>query len=539
MVVSTSVGIRVIGDLCGWCIRRICSRERRDSERDLPRPTRTSSADALSAWCDHGLGCWSLSAAASLGAAAGSPSLIDAVRNGNRAEARALVKQRADVNAREIDGTTALHWAVRSDDRETVQLLVQAGADARAANRYGVTPLSVAATNGSAAIIQMLLTAGADPNTTLPEGETVLMTAARTGDRTSVLALLDHGAAVNAREHWFGETALMWAAAEDHPDVVAALIDRGADLDIRSAGQEFAKFRFNLATMVNTVLPRGSMTALMLAARQGALESSRVLTGKGADLNLTDPDGTSALVLAIINGHYDVAALLADRGADPNLADSSGMAALYAAVDMHTQPPMINRPTRKPSGAVDGLALIRTLLAHGASPDVGLKTPLLARYHNTGDGQLGAGATPLMRAAKSIDVTAMRVLIDGGADPRRASRTGATALMFAAGAARGKPARDVIDAIALCLSHGAEVNAINANGQTAMHLAVDQSDEVIRFLAAHGAAVDVKDGQGRTPLDLALGEAPGGRSAARTREAGSREATAALLRELSAAAPVK
>jgi len=244
------------------------------------------------------------------------------------------------------------------------------------------------------------------------------------------------------------------------------------------------------------------------------------------------------MVLAIMNGHYDVAKLLAESGADPNVGDTSGMAALYAAVDMHTQPQMINRPTRKPSGQVDNLDLLKTLLARGANPNAVLKTPLLARYHNTGDGQLGAGATPLMRAAKAIDVTAMRALIDGGADPRLAARTGATALMFAAGAARGKPARDVIDAMTLCLSHGAEIDATNANGQTAMHLAVDQSDEVLRFLAARGATVTVKDRQGRTPLDLALAEAPGGRSAARAREAGSREATVALLRELSAAAPV-
>jgi ankyrin repeat protein len=478
-------------------------------------------------------------AVAGLAAAGSSASLIEAVKNGNRGDVRALVKQRVDVNAREADGTTALHWAVRSDDQETVLLLLQAGANVHAANRYGVTPLSVAATNGSAAVIEALLKSGADPNTTLPEGETVLMTAARTGDRRSVLMLLEHGAEVNAREHWFGETALMWAAAEDHADVVEALIDRGADLNTRSAAQEFAKFRFNLATMVNTVLPRGSMTAVMLAARQGALAATRVLSERGADLNLIDPDDTSALVLAIINGHYDVAALLVEKGADPNIGDTSGMAALYAAVDMHTQPPMINRPTRKPSGKVDNLQLLKALLAYGASPNAGLKTPLLARYHNTGDGQLGAGATPLMRAAKSIDVPAMRVLLDAGADPRLKTRTGATALMFAAGAARGKPAQDVIDAITLCVNRGADVNAVNGNGQTALHLAVEQSDDVIRFLVERGAKLDIKDSQGRTPLDLLLGDAPSGRAAARTRDAGSREVTEALLRQLSAGSPAK
>jgi ankyrin repeat protein len=473
-------------------------------------------------------------AAASAGAANGGTSLVEAARSGRRAEVRALLDQKPiDVNAREADGTTALHWAVRADDVEMVRSLLRAGARAAAVNRYGVTPLSLAATNGNAAIIQALLEAGADADSSLPEGETVLMTAARTGDRNSVAVLLDHGASVNVQESWMGETALMWAAAEDHADVVQLLVEHGAELNTRSAQQEFAKFRFNLATMVNTVLPRGRMTALMMAARQGSLESARVLVDKGADLNLTDPDGTTALVLAIINGHFDVAALIAERGASPELADSSGMTALYAAVDMHTQPEMINRPTRKASGSVDALSLIRTLLAHGAMPDLALRTPLLARYHNTGDTQLGAAATALMRAAKSLDLPVMHMLIESGADPSRETRAGMTALMFAAAAARSKPA-DAIKAIELCVGRGGDINHANAAGQTAVHLAVEQSDEVIQFLASKGARLDVKDRDGRTPLDLAAGERAAGRAAARARDQGTKDATIALLRQLSA-----
>src|SRR5882672_6934749 len=102
--------------------------------------------------------------------------LIDAVKGGDRTTARALVKARADVNAAEVDGTTALHWAVRADDLEMVRLLIAAGARAGATNRYGVMPLSLAATNGNAMMIETLIAAGADPNSALPEGETVLMT---------------------------------------------------------------------------------------------------------------------------------------------------------------------------------------------------------------------------------------------------------------------------------------------------------------------------------------------------------------------------
>jgi uncharacterized protein len=299
----------------------------------------------------------------------------------------------------------------------------------------------------------------------------------------------------------------MWAAAEDHPDVVQLLIDSGAELDARSVPLEFARFRFNLATMVNTVLPRGSLTPLMLAARQGSLASAQVLVDRGAALNLTDPDGTTAMVTAIINGHYDVAALLVQRGANPNLEDAAGMAAVYALVDMHTQPLMINRPTRKPSGSVEDLDLLRQILARGGDANAPLKTPILARYHNIGDGQLGAGATPLMRAARSRDVAAMRLLLDSGADPGRQAANGATALMFAATPARGAagPAAEqaALETITLCLDRGADVNAVNALGQTALHLAgpAGESDAVVKLLLSRGANPGIRDKQGRAPFD--------------------------------------
>jgi ankyrin repeat protein len=480
--------------------------------------------------------CVALCSVVSLAAAGADTRLIEAVKDGKPTVIRALIQEHADVNTREVDGTTALHWAVRSDDRETVQLLIRAGAHVNVANRYGLTPLSLAATNGDPEVVNLLLESGADPDTVSPEGETALMTAAKAGNRASVVALLDHGADVNAREQWFSETALMWAAAENHAEVTRALIDHGADINARSVQQEFARFRFNLATMVNTVLPRGGLTALMLAARQGAVGTARVLVDSGADLNLTDPDGTSALVIAILNGHYDVGALLVEKGADPNIADISGMAAVYAAVDLHTQPQMINRPTRKPSGSVENLDLLAQLLAHGAEPNAGLKAVLLARYHNTGDPQLGPGTTPLMRAAKSLDVPAMRVLLDGGADPELKNRNSATALMFAAGLGRsgfgGKTEEEAIEAVTLCLDRGADINAVNGNGQTALHVAVEQSAAVVALLASRGAKLDIKDKQGHTPLDVALGDAPSGRGAAPARAAGARETTAALLRRI-------
>ena len=165
-----------------------------------------------------------------------------------------------------------------------------------------------------------------------------------------------------------------------------------------------------------TTLPVGSMTPLMYAARQGALDAANALVAGGANLNLQDPDGTTAVILAIINGHHDVAAMLVEKGADPNIADSSGMAALYAAVDMNTLPFMHGRPYPRPSGRLSVPDIVKVLLAHGADANQRLKTPLLRRHNNTSTQSLGEGTTPLMRAAASGDVLLMRVLLEHGAD---------------------------------------------------------------------------------------------------------------------------
>jgi len=152
-------------------------------------------------------------------------SLVDAVKRGDTAAVSTLIKGRADVNAADLDGTSALHWAVVRDNQSAVDALIRAGADARKANRYGVTPLAVACTNGNVEIIRRLLDAGADANTVTVDGESVLMDAARTGKAEAVKLLLAHGAQVNAREELRGQSALMWAAAENNVDVVTTLTE--------------------------------------------------------------------------------------------------------------------------------------------------------------------------------------------------------------------------------------------------------------------------------------------------------------------------
>jgi ankyrin repeat protein len=449
-----------------------------------------------------------LGAAVSLRAAE-PPRLIDAIKSGNRTAIRSLVKQPGVVTAREADGTTPLHWAVRVDDLDTVRLLIGAGADAQAGNRYGVTPLALAAVNGNPSIVEALLKAGADANASLPEGETALMTAARTGRPEALAMLLDHGADVNAQESWLGETALMWAAAQNHADAVKVLLAHGAKPDVHSNATSYKR-----RVQGQTVLPRGGFTALMYAARENALDAAKVLIDGGAGLDQGDPDGVTPLLLAIINAHYDMAALLVEKGAGVNVADSTGMTPLYAAVDMNTLQFMHGRPTSRPSGRLLPVDVVKVLLARGAKPDLALKTPTLQRHNNAPNQNLGEGTTPLMRAAKSGDVTMMKLLLAGGANPKLTQKNENTLLMLAAGFGRkfnqnadaqeyevGSEA-DLLEAVTLCVSLGLDVNAVNAAGETAMHMAAGES--IVRYLAAHGAQLDVKNKQGRTPLDVAI-----------------------------------
>jgi ankyrin repeat protein len=449
-----------------------------------------------------------------------SPNLREAARAGNAQAVRALLQKRVDVNAADADGTTALHWAVRGNSTALVQALLGARANANAANSYGMTPLILAATNGNAVITQALLAAGADPNKPASRGQTPLMTASRTGNASTVKALLDKGARIDAREEVLGEQALMWAAAENHAEVVTLLLARGADANARSNALKFPKDSFGLEGVL-TSLPKGDWPALMYAARDGAPAAARALARGGADLNAVDPEGTSVLVRAIINSHYDTAAVLLEEGANPNIADGSGMAALYAAVDMSSLGEIYGMPPRRVTDTHSVLDLIEMLLARGADVNAKLKRATLMRNHTPGEGSLGEGATPLMRAAKNGDHRAVEILLKHGADVSLRQRQGATALLFACGFGRGTSAfaedvgteAELFKAVQLLVEKGADVKVNNDQGGTVMHFAAQSGlNSVVKYLAGKGAALDQKDKQGRTPVDVANGVGGRGRA---------------------------
>jgi uncharacterized protein len=465
--------------------------------------------------------------------------LVEAVKSDDRVSAIALIQQKADVNAAEPDGTTAIMWASRRDDLDLADRLIRAGADVKTGNRYGVTPLSLACLNGSAGMIEKLLKAGADPNALGAEDETPLMTVAHEGSVPAAKALLAHGAKVDARESWHGETALMWAAAQKHPEMMSVLIAAGADVNAMSTIVKWE--RQTTAEPREKWLPLGGFTPLMFAAREGCVECVKVLVGAKANLNQADPDGLTPMVNALINGHTDVAAALLDSGADPNLFDKTGRAALYAAVDLHTVPAS-NRPAPSENdNNLPSFEFIKSLLAHGAQVNMPLKAqiPYRTKVDRGSDSMLTTGTTPIVRAAKAGDVAVLALLLEKGADPKLATRNGVNALMAAAGVGtkeedtvgRKKTEKEVIDSIELCLKAGVDINAEDSRGQTALHGAAQKGwDQVVRYLADHGAKLGAKDKKGLTPLDAAMGLAGGLGFDSTTGEV--HESTAALLRQL-------
>ncbi len=430
--------------------------------------------------------------------------LADAAEKSDRTAIRTLLKQHADVNAAQADGVTALHWAAYREDLETAKLL--ATANANATNRFGVTPLSLACQSGNTAMVELLLERGGDPNTTLRGGETVLMTAARTGKPGPVKALLAKGAKVDAKERR-GQTALMWAAADGHADVVELLLKAGADC--------------------RAALPDSGFTPLFFAARDGRADVVRVLLKAGADVNeAMDPrkptgkgpkKGTSALILAVENGHFELAVELIKAGADPN-DQRSGFTPLH--VMSWVRKPQRGEDDGDPaplgSGNLSSVQFIRKLVQHGADVNARLET---------GKGGAGlyakVGATPFLMAAATADVACMKLLIDLGANPSLGNADNCTPLMVACGIGVGSAAAnevageepEVLEAAELLLKLGAEVNAVDANGETAMHgAAYKNMPKVVQFLADKGARVEIwnrKNKYGLDPLGIAEGHRPG------------------------------
>jgi ankyrin repeat protein len=409
-----------------------------------------------------------------------------------------------DIDATQADGMTALHWAASHDRADVARKLLDHGAKADVENRYGIRPLMLACENGNGELVELLLANEAAANVAQPGGETSLMTASRTGSVRAVKALLTHKADINAKQR-AGQTAIMWAAAEGHADVVSLLIEHGAE------------FRTPL---------RSGFTPLFFAAREGRTSVVDVLLKAGEDVNTvmrpqseggrTPRSGTSSLLLAVENGHFELAVHLLEAGADSN-DQRSGFTPLHVLTwvrkpnsgdGLDGDPPPIG------SGKLTSLQCVRELAKHGADVNSQLERG------SSGRGRLSRkGATPFLLAADTADVPLMKQLLELGADPTIPNADKCPPLLAAAGIGTLAPGEEAgtedeaIAAVKLLLETGADINAVDRNGETAMHGAAYKNlPKMVRFLAANGADIKVwnqKNRYGWTPHLIAEGHRPG------------------------------
>ncbi len=529
--------------------------------------------------------------------------VADAAMRGDLDAVRALLAAGEDVNAARGDGMTALHWAAMKGRLDVAEVLIEAGAELEAGTRLGGhTPLHVASRAAHAPLVEALLTAGADALAATSTGATALHFAAAGASPEAVAALVRHGADPDAREPEWGQTPLMFAAAAGRAGSVSALIDAGADpslaayvldivardawdqLDRRERNARVAALRAGRAPpapAVREAAPRptagpgpglqpvriedpeeptcsgclgnyadlvgthGGLTPLLLAAREGHRDPALVLLDEGADINQRSAaDGTTPLLLAMINGHFDLAMEIFARGADPTLASEAGATPLYAALNMHWAPKARHpQPTDVHQQEWSYLDVMRTLLEAGVDPNPRLgKSLWFTTYNRDLLGVDRTGATPFWRAAHALDIDAMKLLLEYGADPalptakvpqRRYGRGGddidhsgldpipvggpavhpihaAAGVGYGQGFA-GNSHRHVPDGWLPAMKFlveelGADVNARDHNGYTPAHHAASRGDnEMILYLVERGADVTLVARNGQTTVDLANG----------------------------------
>jgi ankyrin repeat protein len=456
--------------------------------------------------------------------------LLLAARQGHGAVVEALLSGGANAAAKTENGTTALMFAAQSGDVRAVERLLdrQIDPDARETTR-GLTAAMFAAAANRADVIRVLAKRGAD------------------------LALASDALDLRVIDRSRFNGVLFGNPTQPRPGQQAGSVEGGGGRNGGRGGGPMGAPTENRSRIAGIdrdfsgnelVRTQGGMTPLLFAARQGHVETARALLDAGIDANtVKDGDLTSPLLLATINGHYDLAKMLLERGANPNLAALNGVTPLYAVLNLQWTA-RAGRPRLQAhrDQELTYLDMMRLLLDRGADPNTRLATRVW--YSGGLSGVDETGSTAFWRAAYASDVEAMTLLVARGADPhlptvKTASRPmtddgqreytdmsgrppvptggpGVPPLVAASGVGYGEgfaanthhyaPTGMLAAVKYLVEELGADVNAIDHEGNTALHNAAARGDiEMITYLVAKGASPTVINREGKSAADMANG----------------------------------
>ena len=507
-----------------------------------------------------------LARAADVGAAQsdGMTALHWAAQHGDAELASLLVTAGAGVRATtRLGAYTPLHLASLGGSTAVIKTLAGAGADVNARTATGATPLMLAAASGAPDAVTALLELSADANAAdAANGETALMFAAALDRADAVRALVQRGAdptlasrIIDRSTSTAPEEVLQNQIrdAQDAKSAAAASAPGAAAPAARPArsandGVAGATRPFTFSELVGS---QGGLTPLHFAARQGAMHAVQALVELGANVDAPSPaDGTTPLLIATINGQFDIARYLLDHGARPDLASAAGMTPLFAALNVEWAPKMFYpQPRAHLQQQISYLDLMNALLDKGADPNARVSRKIWYTQYNFDLLRVEeSGATAFWRAAYASDVAAMKLLVAAGADPAVPStkpaqndrfRQGGTRsgddskdhsglqpiptagpdippLLAASGAGYGEgfaanahrfaPTGMLAAVKYLVEELHADVNARDADGNTALHNAAARGDnEMITYLVSKGADVMLVNRTGQTTVDMANG----------------------------------